>query len=168
MYPNILDCMWCIPIYWMHYYKQAIILRAGLLYMTQFIGWTTTHKPLNLKDWPLYMTQYIWSYSFAAQSKLMPIMWPHQWSHVIPCDTLWSSVGALSVSQTNQKLASYSSAKYLWFMTGATGLQQGTIGCHRVSQGSQGITWDHWWGHMMNTGTPEHVKYDLYNDMWAY
>ena len=40
--------------------------------MTQFIGWTTTHKPLNLKDWPLYMTQYIWSYSFAAQSKLMP------------------------------------------------------------------------------------------------
>ena len=40
--------------------------------MTQFIGWTTTHKPLNLKDWPLYMTQYIWSYSSTAQSKLLP------------------------------------------------------------------------------------------------
>ena len=54
---------------------------------------------------------------------------------VTPCDTLWSSVGALSVSQTNQKLASYSSAKYLWFMTGATGLQQG-------SQGVTGVTGD--------------------------
>ena len=54
---------------------------------------------------------------------------------VTPCDTLWSSVGALSASQTNQKLASYSSAKYLWFMTGATGLQQGTTGCHRGHRG---------------------------------
>ena len=54
---------------------------------------------------------------------------------VTPCDTLWSSVGALSASQTNQKLASYSSAKYLWFMTGATGFQQG-------SQGVTGVTGD--------------------------
>ena len=52
--------------------------------MTQFIGWTTTHKPLNLKDWPLYMTQYIWSYSFAAQSKLMPkILHNFQIFHVL-------------------------------------------------------------------------------------
>ena len=67
MYPNlfIIECTTT---------NKPIILRAGLLYMTQFIGWTTTHKPLNLKDWPLYMTQYIWSYSFAAQSKLMPMI----------------------------------------------------------------------------------------------
>ena len=81
IYPNILDCLWCILIYWIvcdvsqfigcTTTNKPIILRAGLLYMTQFIGWTTTHKPLNLKDWPLYMTQYIWSYSFAAQSKLI-------------------------------------------------------------------------------------------------
>ena len=30
-----------------------------------------------------------------------------------PCDTLWYHVGAMSVSQTIKKLASYSSAKYL-------------------------------------------------------
>ena len=90
IYPNILDCLWCILIYWIvcdvsqfigcTTTNKPIILRAGLLYMTQFIGWTTTHKPLNLKDWPLYMTQYIWSYSFAAQSKLMPhkFLSPHQ------------------------------------------------------------------------------------------
>ena len=41
----------------------------------------------------------------------------------------------MSVAQTNQKLASYSSAKYLWFMTGATRLQQGTTGCHRGHRG---------------------------------
>ena len=70
----------------------------------------------------------------------------------------------MSVAQTNQKLASYSSAKYLWFMTGPQGSNRG----HRVSQGSQGIPWDHWWGHMMTTDTPEHVNYRLYHDMWAY
>ena len=46
--------------------------------------------------------------------------------------------------------------------------QRAPTGAHRVSQGSQGITWDHWWGHIMNTGTPEHVNYPLYHDMWAY
>ena len=99
IYPNILDCLWCILIYWIvcdvsqfigcTTTNKPIILRAGLLYMTQFIGWTTTHKPLNLKDWPLYMTQYIWSYSFAAQSKLMPFY--HHFSIVkysyLPSDT---------------------------------------------------------------------------------
>ena len=55
--------------------------------MTQFIGWTTTHKPLNLKDWPLYMTQYIWSYSFAAQSKLMP-----NFEAKIKCNTIKPNV----------------------------------------------------------------------------
>ena len=40
--------------------------------MTQYIGWTTTPEPLNLKAGLLYMTQYIWSYSSAAQSKLLP------------------------------------------------------------------------------------------------
>ena len=70
----------------------------------------------------------------------------------------------MSVAQTNQKLASYSSAKYLWFMTGP----QGSNRDHRVSQGSQGRPWDHWWGHMMTTDTPEHVNYRLYHDIWAY
>ena len=57
---------------------------------------------------------------------------------VTTCDTLWSSVGALSVSQTNQKLASYSSAKYLWFMTGATGLNRGPQGVTRVTGDNMG------------------------------
>ena len=39
---------------------------------------------------------------------------------------------------------------------------------HKVSQGSQGTTGGHWWGHMMITGTPDHVYYRLYHDMWGY
>ena len=47
----------------------------------------------------------------------------------------WFDTSYMSLGQTIQKLASYSSPKYLWFMTGATRLQQGTTGCHRGHKG---------------------------------
>ena len=52
----------------------------------------------------------------------------------------WFDTSNMSVAQTIQKVASYSSVKYLWFMTGATGLQQGTTGCHRGHRGYHGTT----------------------------
>ena len=103
---------------------------------------------LNMQDWLYFFWAYWASWVWAGHEDTDT--WHEDTNLCRTCDILTRSLvfdtSNMSVAQTVQKLASYWSAKCLWFTTGATGLQQRPTGCHRGQRGQQEATGEvSWW-----------------------